>query len=109
MTRLYIFADDSMMGREVGTPYHLKATAYIEREVRRLGLVPGGDNGTFFQNIPVFDHPLGAGNTLTVDGKTFSARADYVPRDNSVFGKVRNLDGVRGHLRRHRTATRTPW
>src|SRR5689334_10299374 len=29
LTRLYIFADDSMMGREVGTPYHLKATAYI--------------------------------------------------------------------------------
>jgi len=94
MTRLYIFADDSMMGREVGTPYHLKATAYIEREVRRLGLMPGGDNGTFFQNIPVFDHPLGASNTLAVDGKTFSARSDYVPRDNSVFGKVRSLDGV---------------
>ena len=94
MTRLYIFADDSMMGREVGTPYHLKATAYIEREARRIGLVPGGDNGTFFQNIPVFDHPLAAGNTLAVDGKTFSARADYVPRDNSVFGKVRSLDGA---------------
>ena len=74
MTRLYIFADDSMMGREVGTQYHLKATAYIEREVRRLGLVPGGDNGTYFQNLPVFDHPLAAGNTITVDGKTFSAR-----------------------------------
>jgi hypothetical protein len=94
MTRVYIFADDSMMGREVGTPYHLKATAYIEREVRRLGLVPGGDNGTYFQNLPVFGHPLAAGNTITVDDKTFSGRKDYVPRDNSVFGKVRSFDGV---------------
>ncbi len=56
MTRLYIFADDSMMGREVGTPYHLKATAYIEREARRLGSLPAGDSGTYFQNLPVFDH-----------------------------------------------------
>src|SRR4249920_1867874 len=47
MTRLYIFADDSMMGREVGTPYHLKATAYIEREARKLGLLPAGDSGTY--------------------------------------------------------------
>src|SRR5947209_10569654 len=54
MTRLYIFADDSMMGREVGTEYNLKGTAYIEREVRRLGLVPAGDGGTYFQNIPLF-------------------------------------------------------
>ena len=100
MTRLYIFADDSMMGREVGTPYHLKATAYIEREVRRLGLVPGGDSGTYFQNLPVFSHPLAAGNTITVDDKTFAGRKDYVPRDNSVFGKVRSFDGVAGDLRR---------
>jgi hypothetical protein len=53
MTRLYIFADDSMMGREVGTIYHLKATDYIEHEVRRLGLVPAGDSGTYFQEVPV--------------------------------------------------------
>src|SRR5258705_421022 len=31
MTRLYIFADDSMMGRQVGTEYNLKGTAYIGR------------------------------------------------------------------------------
>src|SRR5215510_13489783 len=66
MTRVYIFADDSLMGREVGTEYHLKATAYIEREVRRLGLQPGGDNGTFFQNIPVFTHPLAQEDSITV-------------------------------------------
>ena len=54
MTRLYIFADDSMMGRRTGDLGGLKGTAYIEREVRRLGLVPAGDNGTFFQAVPVY-------------------------------------------------------
>jgi len=94
MTRVYIFADDSLMGREVGTEYHLKATAYIEREVRRLGLQPGGDNGTFFQNIQVNSHPLAKDNTLTADGKTFRAWTDYVPRDNRVFGPVKSIDGA---------------
>ncbi len=52
-TRLYIFADDSMGGRAAGTPDNLRGTAYIEREVRRLGLEPAGDNGTYFQNVPL--------------------------------------------------------
>ena len=43
MTRLYIFADDSMMGRETGTRGHLMSTAYIANELRRLGLKPAGD------------------------------------------------------------------
>src|SRR5262245_19053947 len=94
MTRVYIFADDSMMGREVGTPYNLKGTAYIERELRRIGLQPGGDSGTFFQNLPIFNRVLAPGATFTVDDKKFSAGTDFIPRDNSVFGKVRSLDGV---------------
>jgi hypothetical protein len=95
MTRVYVFADDSLMGREVGTEYHFKATAYIERELRRLGLQPAGDNGTFFQTIPVFSNPLAQDNTITVDGKSFNARTDWVPRDNRVFGApVKSIDGV---------------
>jgi hypothetical protein len=95
VTRLYIFADDSMMGREVGTVYHLKATDYIEREVRRMGLAPGGDSGTFFQNLPVFGHGIAPNSSLTIDGKKFSVPADYIPRDNSLFGgKVRSIDGA---------------
>ena len=53
MTRMYVFADDSMLGRRSGDVGNLKGTAYIEREVRRLGLVPAGENGTFFQDVPL--------------------------------------------------------
>ena len=50
MTRLYVFADDSMMGRGAGEEGGLKGTAYIEREVlatfgddyrRYMAVVPG--------------------------------------------------------------------
>jgi hypothetical protein len=94
MTRLYIFADDSMMGREVGTEYNLKGTAYIEREVRRMGLQPAGDNGTFFQNLPVVNSAISSSGKLSVDGATFAPINDFIPRDNSVFGKVRPLEGT---------------
>ncbi len=53
MTRLYVFSDDSMLGRRAGDVGNLKGTAYIEREVRKLGLVPAGENGTFFQDVPL--------------------------------------------------------
>jgi Peptidase family M28 len=95
MSRLYIFADDSMMGREVGTIYHLKATDYIEREVRRLGLVPAGDNDTYFQNLPVFGKTPSTSRGISIDGKTFIAPGDFIPRDAGVFGGVdRSIDGA---------------
>ena len=78
MTRLYGYADDSTQGREVGTPSHLKATAYIEREVRRLGLKPAGDSGTFFQNLPVVLRAFDTTSTVTVGGTTYHAGTDFV-------------------------------
>jgi hypothetical protein len=50
-TRLYVYADDSMLGREAGTIGNYKATAYIAAEAARLHLEPAGDSGTYFQNI----------------------------------------------------------
>ena len=53
MTRLYIFADDSLGGRDVGTEGHFKATTYLAAEAKRMGLTPAGDSGTFFQTLPL--------------------------------------------------------
>ena len=77
MTRLYKFADDSMMGRAVGTIYNDMGTAYIESEVRRLGLQPAGDNGTFFQKVPLFTRLLDSASTVVVGEKTFKAGTDF--------------------------------
>ena len=46
MSRLYPFADDSMMGREAGTRGNVMATDYVAREMARMGLRPAGENGT---------------------------------------------------------------
>jgi len=47
--RIGIIADDSMRGRDTPSPELEKVAAYIASEFRRLGLKPGGDNGTFLQ------------------------------------------------------------
>src|SRR5258708_13399948 len=52
MTRLYIFADDSMLGREAGMPGNVKGTNYIAAVVKRLGLVPPAASGTYFPTPP---------------------------------------------------------
>ena len=68
MTRLYIFADDSMQGREAGTIGNAKGTDYIAGEVKRLGLVPAGDSGGYFQTLPFKTRATDPTSTVTVGG-----------------------------------------
>ncbi|MGH7593334.1 MAG: hypothetical protein ACRELE_05720, partial [Gemmatimonadales bacterium] len=77
MTRLYIYADDSMRGREAGSPDGLRATAYIEHQVRRLGLRPAGDSGGYFQYLNVTARSVDPASTITVAGNTFHLGADF--------------------------------
>jgi hypothetical protein len=92
MTRLYIYAADSLRGREAGTPDAIRATAYIEREVRRLGLRPAGDNGTFFQAMPVTARFVNPSSSITAGGATFHPDADFsvvgAAADRLVSGNV---------------------
>jgi hypothetical protein len=78
MSRLYVFADDSMMGREAGTVGAMKGTAYIAAEVKKLGLTPAGDNGSYFQNVPFIARTLDSSTTIAVNGATLAAYRDFV-------------------------------
>jgi len=49
--RLYIYADDSMLGRKFETVGNRKATDYLAAEARRIGLMPAGEGYTFFQSV----------------------------------------------------------
>ena len=92
MTRLYIFADDSMMGRETGTRGHLMSTAYIASELRRLGLKPAGDKGTFFQDVPMIRRAFDLASTITVDGKTLHGGTEFIA--SAPTGTVPSLAAV---------------
>lgn len=44
-------ASDDMEGREIGTEGERKASEYLEKRFRELGLKPAGDNGSYFQTF----------------------------------------------------------
>ena len=96
MTRVYTFADDSMMGRETGTVYHDKGTNYIASELARIGLKPAGDSGTFFQRLPIFIRTLSADAGLSVDGKSYAPWRDFLPRDNGAVVNAVNGTAIYG-------------
>ena len=78
MTRLYKFADDSMMGRLAGTPWNDKGTDYIASEVTRLGLTPAGDDG-YFQH-PLVSKAFADSTWIGVGGKRYTLWKDFAPR-----------------------------
>jgi hypothetical protein len=76
--RLYQFADDSMLGRQVGRLGNKKGTDMLAAEVKRLGLLPGGDNGTYFQVLPYHLRKFTDHSRLTVDGNPILWNVDFV-------------------------------
>jgi hypothetical protein len=77
MTRLYLFADDSMQGREAGAAGNVKGTDYIASEVKRLGLMPAGDGGGYFQTIPFKTRVTDPTSTVTVGGAPMTYGAEW--------------------------------
>src|SRR6266550_4973798 len=91
-SRLYIFADDSMQGRLLGTPGNVKGVEYIAREAKRIGLIPLGDNGTYFQTVAMVERAYDPSTKLGIGSASFTPWTDYVLRDQGPG--ARSLDGV---------------
>jgi len=85
-TDLYAFADDSMQGREAGTIGNVKGTNFIAAQVKKLGLQPAGENGTYFQTVPLVSKGVNPNSTLKVGGTPLTMGKDYVS-----FGAISQL------------------
>jgi hypothetical protein len=82
MTREYIIADDSMEGRDTGRRGGVRSATYIAAELRRLGLEPAGDNGTYLQEIPWISRAPDTAAVLRVGEESLRWGTDFllVPR-----------------------------
>jgi len=79
-TRLYQFADDSMMGREAGTLGNIKGTDYIAAEFKRLGLQPAGENGSYFQVLDYGRQRFATNRVrLQAGRRRLTAETEWVP------------------------------
>jgi hypothetical protein len=50
---LFAIADDSMGGRSTGSLGNFRAAEWVAAAFRRYGLEPAGEDGSFFQRIPI--------------------------------------------------------
>jgi hypothetical protein len=89
---LTAFAHDSMQGREAGTPGHDRAVEYLARHLERLGLQPAGEDGTYFQSVPLITNALDRGRSLTLEGVALNPGTDYAPIDQRTA--VRSVAGA---------------
>ena len=78
-SRIYRVSHDSMQGREVGELGNLKMTTYLAGELARMGVEPAGDNGTYYQNVPVVRRRPDSTSTLIAGNQTLAVFADFVP------------------------------
>ena len=76
-SRIYLVADDSMQGREAGARGNFVMTSYLAREMERLGLEPGGENGTWFQTIPMVRRTVDSTSSVIVNGEKLRVFTDF--------------------------------
>src|SRR5439155_17820451 len=92
---LFAFADDSMRGRETGTPDATRAATFIANRLAALGLEPAGDSG-YYQRIPMQNDRFKAGTRITVTTGSATTSLvlgpDVVPLLNVAPGVVQRLD-----------------
>src|SRR5687768_14679953 len=91
-TRVFIFADDSMQGRLLATRGNVKGVEYIASEAKRLGLVPMGENGTYYQTLNMIDRAFDESTRLAAGSVSFTPWTDYILRDQGPG--ARSLDGA---------------
>jgi hypothetical protein len=75
---LFFLAGDAMRGREAGTLDEMAASAWVAERAREAGLLPGGDNGTYFQFFPLERLRVSAGSSVTLGGKALTMGRDVV-------------------------------
>ncbi len=70
-------ADDRLEGRETGTRGYDLAAEYTAKRFREIGLQPAGDNGTYFQRVPLLKatrEAEGAALTVKRNGREIALR-----------------------------------
>lgn len=91
-SRLFRITDDSTMGRESGSKGAFSATAYIAAEFARMGLEPGGDNGGWFQVVPLWTVAVDAKSRLSAGGASLTVFRDFLP--GSSVAPARTLENA---------------
>ncbi|WP_418153025.1 hypothetical protein AB8615_06140 [Litorimonas sp. RW-G-Af-16] len=64
--RIEKLASDEFEGRAPGTPGGIAASQYIADEMKAAGLIPMGENGTYFQNVELTESTVTPASNMTI-------------------------------------------
>ncbi|MDP4535602.1 M28 family metallopeptidase [Alkalimonas collagenimarina] len=92
---MLFLASDELEGRDTGSRGHEIASLYIATQLQALGLQPAGDDGSYFQQVPLRSSRLvpnsasltlhtGAGDTSLAYPKAFFTGSDPVETESTV-------------------------
>jgi hypothetical protein len=87
-------ASDQFKGRKSGTPEYQKAAEYVAAKMAEFGLRPGGDNGSYFQEVTFknwrnFEQPIRLELNSPENRKYFAGRTrDFSPTQGTGSGIV---------------------
>ncbi|MCZ6671083.1 MAG: M28 family metallopeptidase, partial [Acidobacteria bacterium] len=91
-------SDDEMEGRGPGSHGEEMAIAYIADHFRKAGLLPAGDDGTFFQEVPLVGITASSNMTLTLRRGDASLPLKYGEDFIAVTRRVERRVGAVGDL-----------
>lgn len=80
-------ADDLLEGRMAGTRGYDLAARYVAAQLAQVGLQPAGDDGTFFQAVPLVESRLDEG-TLTIKPRAGAPRVLTFREDFMMSGDL---------------------
>ena len=76
-------ADDLLEGRGTGTRGYDIAARYVAAQLAGIGLAPAGENGTWFQQVPLLESRLVSGSVRLTDA---TGTSDLALRQDFVMG-----------------------
>ncbi len=108
--KLFALADDSMAGRDTGSPGNVKAVEWVAAAFQRYGLQPAGENGGWFQTIPFWRIGPDTSSRISAGATSLIVGRDIVPIGGSDWradGRTAIYGGVIGDTATYASAERT--
>jgi Zn-dependent M28 family amino/carboxypeptidase len=87
-THIQALASDEMEGRAPSTPGGQKAADYIAAQLKSMGVEAAGENGTYFQQVPIVESTVNRNFTLSVPGRTYRYFEDIVAFSGTEQSRV---------------------
>lgn len=75
---VFAMASDSMRGREAGELDEMRASVWVAERAREAGLLPAGDDGTYFQFFPLRRVRIAGNSRVSLGGQELALARDVV-------------------------------